>query len=434
MPPLTHLTPHTSHMHRSVSSLATTTSTSSSSSSACSSFPAPAAAAAALLATTLLLGHHHHHTHDHVAHAQAITNTKTLEPKGSAHGNGLGRYFVANAVEAAAPAVANITVNVRFHAGRWTPTYATQSGSGFVISEEGLVVTNAHVIASARGGDDPIMITLTDGRKFPAKVHSVDARTDVALLQVETKGVKLPVARIGASSSLRAGEWVVALGSPQGLANTVTVGIVSAVARMGSELGLLHTRSEYIQTDAAINAGNSGGPLVNLDGEVVGINSMKLEYSDGIGFAIPIDIAWQVVQQLVKYKRVRRPYVGLAFRLVGVEMEEQGRGLAREVGMLILEVKPGSPAEKGGLQVRFGCVLVYSFIHSFIPQPPAPPTHPLYIISGGRRGGGDRRDQGAGAGGHHGQDWAGAGEDLQSQGGAAWGAQAPPPEHHQRGG
>jgi len=93
-----------------------------------------------------------------------------LPPKGSAHGNGLGRYFVADAVEAAAPAVANITVNIRFHAGRWTPTYATQSGSGFVISEDGLVVTNAHVIASSMGGDEPVMITLTDGRKFSGKV------------------------------------------------------------------------------------------------------------------------------------------------------------------------------------------------------------------------------------------------------------------------
>jgi S1-C subfamily serine protease len=161
-----------------------------------------------------------------------------------------------------------------------------------VISEDGLVVTNAHVISSSIGGEEPVMVTLTDGRRFPAKVreggreggrvrglhlesqpipnpslppsfpshqvHSIDVRTDVALLQAETKGQKLPVARIGQSSSLRPGEWVVALGSPQGLANTVTVGIVSAVARLGSELGLLHTRAEYIQTDAAINAGNSG--------------------------------------------------------------------------------------------------------------------------------------------------------------------------------
>ena len=216
-----------------------------------------------------------------------------------------------------------------------------------MISEDGLVVTNAHVVASSIGGEEPVMITLTDGRRFPAKVreggregwgnggwvgggdecacgcleyrrggichdytdgwkavssegkggreeggredgcvacrcqsnnikpsslppsppslqvHSIDARTDVALLQVETKGQKLPVARIGQSSSLRPGEWVVALGSPQGLANTVTVGIVSAVARLGSELGLLHTRAEYIQTDAAINAGNSGACLLH---------------------------------------------------------------------------------------------------------------------------------------------------------------------------
>ncbi|TFJ87054.1 hypothetical protein NSK_001388 [Nannochloropsis salina CCMP1776] len=280
----------------------------------------------------------------------ARADAKPLPPKGSAHGNGLGRYFVADAVEAAAPAVANITVNIRFHAGRWTPTYATQSGSGFVISEDGLVVTNAHVIASSVGGDEPVMITLTDGRKFSGKVHSIDARTDVALLQADTQGAKLPVARIGQSSNLRPGEWVVALGSPQGLANTVTVGIVSTVARLGSELGLMHTRAEYIQTDAAINAGNSGGPLVNLDGEVVGINSMKLEYSDGIGFAIPIDSAFQVVQQLIKYKRVRRPYVGLSFRLVNVEGAEGERVGEKELGMLVLEVKAGSPAEKAGLQ------------------------------------------------------------------------------------
>jgi HtrA serine peptidase 2 len=203
------------------------------------------------------------------------------------------------------PAVVNITVG--------KPGQQASGGSGFVIdSGAGIIVTNAHVVkrANARNSDAPITVTMNDSRRFTATVHSRDPLSDIALVQItpQPSSEKLPEIRIGTSSNLRAGEWVVALGSPLSLQNTATAGIVSAVARPSAELGLSQQRTEYIQTDAAVNQGNSGGPLVNLDGEVIGINTMKVQQVGvaGISFAIPIDTATQVIEQLRRSRKVVR--------------------------------------------------------------------------------------------------------------------------------
>lgn len=151
------------------------------------------------------------------------------------------------------------------------------AGSGFIVREDGLVVTNAHVVA--HGGN--IRVNLNDGRQMRARLLAADRTSDVALLQIE-HAKDLPVAKIGSSSRLHPGDFVVALGSPLNLSNSVTCGIVSAVARHGSEIGIVQHRAEYIQTDASINVGNSGGPLIDLDGKVIGINTMKAQSADGI--------------------------------------------------------------------------------------------------------------------------------------------------------
>lgn len=185
------------------------------------------------------------------------------------------------------------------------------SGSGFIISDDGLVVTNAHVVASSTDGK--VLVTTMNGKKRTGVVHSLDAASDIALVQLDNDftGEKYPTVVLGSSRKLRNGEFVVALGSPMQLQNSCSFGIVSATARHARELGFRKSRSEFIQTDAAINQGNSGGPLVNLAGHVIGINSMKVQGADGISFAIPIDSAMQIVQQLRLHKRVIRPYVGL---------------------------------------------------------------------------------------------------------------------------
>lgn len=218
----------------------------------------------------------------------------------------LSGNFVADAVEIVSPAVVNIMVYVDGYL-----MSGISSGSGFIISDDGLVVTNAHVVSSSTDGK--VLVTTMNGKKRTGVVHSLDAASDIALVQLDNdfKGEKYPTVVLGSSRKLRNGEFVVALGSPMQLQNSCSFGIVSATARHARELGFRKSRSEFIQTDAAINQGNSGGPLVNLAGQVIGINSMKVQGADGISFAIPIDTAMQVVQQLRLNKRVIRPYVGL---------------------------------------------------------------------------------------------------------------------------
>ena len=244
----------------------------------------------------------------------------------------------------ALPAVVNITVEVSRQT-MFGVQQGVSAGSGFLVKDDGLVVTNAHVI---QNGTNKIIVTLNDGRRFRAKLVAMDRTSDVALVRVNAGSATLPVAVIGSSSRLLPGDFVVALGSPLNLANSVTCGIVSAVARHGSEIGMVQHRNEYIQVDAAINVGNSRGPLIDLDGQVVGINTMKAQMADGISFAIPIDAAWQVVRQLLKHGRVARPYIG--FKMVAVTDIQGIWGQKGQGKVVIAQVQPGSPADRAGIK------------------------------------------------------------------------------------
>jgi serine protease Do len=213
-------------------------------------------------------------------------------------------------------------------------------GSGFIISADGYVLTNAHVV----DGADDVYVTLTDKREFKAKIVGVDKRTDVAVVKID--GSNLPRLTMGDPNKLRVGEWVIAIGSPFGLDNTVTAGIISAKARDTGEYLPL------IQTDVAVNPGNSGGPLINMRGEVVGINSQIYSRSGGymgISFAVPIDEAVRVADQLRATGHVTRGRIGVQIGEVTKDVAES-LGLARAQGALVQRVEPGSPAEKGGLE------------------------------------------------------------------------------------
>jgi len=214
-------------------------------------------------------------------------------------------------------------------------------GSGFILSQDGYVMTNAHVV----DGADEVLVTMPDKREFKAKVIGTpDKRTDVAVIKIDATG--LPFVRIGDASRLKVGEWVMAIGSPFGLDNTVTAGIVSAKQRdTGDYL-------PFIQTDVAINPGNSGGPLINLRGEVVGINSQIYSRSGGfmgISFAIPIDEAMRVADQLRANGRVTRGRIGVQIDQVSKEVAES-IGLGRAQGALVRSVESGSPADKAGVE------------------------------------------------------------------------------------
>ncbi len=213
-------------------------------------------------------------------------------------------------------------------------------GSGFILTSDGLIMTNAHVIEDA----DEVLVTLTDKREFKARIIGADKRTDVAVVKIDASG--LPAVKVGDVSRLRVGEWVMAIGSPFGLENTVTAGIVSAKQRdTGDYL-------PFIQTDVAINPGNSGGPLINMRGEVVGINSQIYSRSGGsmgISFSIPMDEAVRVSDQLRSNGRVTRGRIGVQIDQVSKEVAES-IGLGKPIGALVRGVETGSPAEKAGVE------------------------------------------------------------------------------------
>ncbi|MGJ7918033.1 DegQ family serine endoprotease [Massilia sp. LXY-6] len=231
--------------------------------------------------------------------------------------------------------------------GRGTPQQPQEEevqrgvGSGFIISDDGYVMTNAHVVEGA----DEVTVTLTDRREFKAKVLGADKRSDVALLKVEAKN--LPSLRIGDSNRIRVGEWVIAIGSPFNLENTVTAGIISAKARDTGEYLPL------IQSDVAVNPGNSGGPLINMRGEVIGINSQIATLSgayNGISFAVPIDEVMRVADQIKKTGKVTRGRLGVQISEVTRDVAES-LGMGRAHGAEVAMVEPGGPAEKAGIKV-----------------------------------------------------------------------------------
>ena len=215
-------------------------------------------------------------------------------------------------------------------------------GSGFIVEANGVILTNAHVVEGA----DEVRVRLSDRREFKGKVLGTDHQSDIAVVKIDA--TRLPVVRLGDPAQVRVGEWVLAIGSPFGFDNTATVGIVSATSRSLPD----GTYVPFIQTDAAVNPGNSGGPLFNTRGEVIGITSQIYSRSggyQGIAFAIPINVAAQVKEQLVKYGKVERGRIGVAIQEVSQSLAESF-GLDKPRGALVASVEPGGPADKAGIK------------------------------------------------------------------------------------
>ena len=224
-------------------------------------------------------------------------------------------------------------------------------GSGFIIDDKGIVLTNAHVVRNA----DKVTVRLRDGRTFQGEVKGIDPPSDLAVVKI--KGKNLPVAPLGNSSQLQVGDWAIALGNPLGLDNTVTLGIISTLNRSSAQAGIPDMRLDFIQTDTAINPGNSGGPLLNDRGEVIGINTAIRAGAEGIGFAIPIDRAKAIKDQLARGETIPHPYIGIQMLTLTPEVAQQFNDdpnsvmLVPEVkGVLVAKVVPNSPAAEGGLR------------------------------------------------------------------------------------
>ncbi len=216
-------------------------------------------------------------------------------------------------------------------------------GSGFIFREDGYILTNHHVVAGA----EEITVTLLDGREFIGRVIGADPMTDLAVVRVEEEN--LPTVTLGDSDAARVGEWVVAIGNPYGLAHTVTVGVLSAKGRPITAGDTGREYENFLQTDAAINPGNSGGPLLNIKGEVIGINTAIIPFAQGLGFAIPINLAEELLDDLIERGRVIRAWLGVYIQDLTPEIALQF-GREETEGALVAEVQADSPAEHAGLQ------------------------------------------------------------------------------------
>ena len=226
------------------------------------------------------------------------------------------------------------------------------SGSGFIFGSDGRILTNGHVV----DGADTVTVKLKDGREFVGKVLGIDTVTDVAVVKIEANN--LPVVSLGKSEELQPGEWAIAIGNPLGLDNTVTVGIISATGRSSADVGVPDKRVSFIQTDAAINPGNSGGPLLNQRGQVIGMNTAIIQGAQGLGFAIPIDRAQQIADQLVTTGKAEHPYLGVRMLSITPEVKAEFNKnpntklrLTEDKGVLVLGVAKNSPAAQAGVSV-----------------------------------------------------------------------------------
>ncbi|MEY3749719.1 MAG: hypothetical protein RLZZ11_149 [Cyanobacteriota bacterium] len=267
-----------------------------------------------------------------------------------------GNNFIVNAVDKVGPAVVRIDTVRRvvnplgglFGSG---PSIQQQQGqgSGFITRSDGVILTNAHVVEGA----NEVGVTLPDGRSFSGKVLGSDPVTDVAVVKVAAAG--LPVAPLGDSAKVRPGEWAIAIGNPLGLDNTVTAGIISAVQRTNA-LGE-GQRVPYLQTDAAVNPGNSGGPLINERGQVIGINTaIRKAPGAGLSFAIPINLGRQIAAQILEKGTASHPYIGVRLQPLTPQLAREVNATDAECrlpetnGVVVVEVMPGSPAARGGLR------------------------------------------------------------------------------------
>jgi Do/DeqQ family serine protease len=284
-----------------------------------------------------------------------------------------GANFIATAVERVGPAVVRIdsarTVTTsrrpavlndpffrQFFGDMGIPEQSAErvergTGSGFILNGNGTILTNAHVVE----GVDEVTVTLKDGRELRGTVMGADLLTDVAVIKVEAND--LPSVAIGNSEALRPGEWAIAIGNPLGLDNTVTAGIISATGRSSAQVRVSDKRVQFIQTDAAINPGNSGGPLLNERGEVIGINTAIIGNAQGIGFAIPINQARAIAEQLIATGRVEHAYLGIQMRTLTPALRDEinaapqaGVRVQADRGVLIWEIARSSPAAQSGLQ------------------------------------------------------------------------------------
>lgn len=283
-----------------------------------------------------------------------------------------GSNFISNVVEQTGPAVVRIDATrtvqsqvpeafndpffERFFGSQvpMPPQERVQSGvgSGFIISDDGHIITNAHVI----DGADRVSVTLKDGRTLDGEVLGTDPVTDVAVIKVNGEE-NLPVVKLSNSDQLRPGEWAIAIGNPLGLDNTVTVGIVSATGRTSGQVGVPDKRVDFIQTDTAINPGNSGGPLLNDRGEVIGVNTAIIQGAQGIGFAIPINEAKQIAEELITNGTVEHAYLGVQMVTLDPQVKSEinsnpnsNLSVDEDEGVLIVKVMPNSPAAKAGIR------------------------------------------------------------------------------------
>ena len=222
-------------------------------------------------------------------------------------------------------------------------------GSGFVVSSDGLILTNAHVVE----GSNQVKVTLKNGQTYQGKVMGTDSLTDLAVIKIEANS--LPAITFADSDNLQPGEWAIAIGNPLGLDNTVTTGIVSATGRSSAQVGVADKRVSFIQTDAAINPGNSGGPLLNAQGEVIGINTAIIQNAPGLGFAIPSNAARDIAEELIAKGRADHPFLGIQMAQITPELKQELKSqknfeVDAAAGILIVDVMPNSPAERAGLK------------------------------------------------------------------------------------
>ncbi|MBE9009312.1 trypsin-like peptidase domain-containing protein [Pseudanabaenaceae cyanobacterium LEGE 13415] len=295
----------------------------------------------------------------------APPSTVSVSPDASKNEN-----FISAAVERSGPAVVRINATRRVSSnvpeafrnpvfkrffGDQVPAPEDRvergTGSGFLLTADGRLLTNAHVVE----GTDTVEVTLKDGRTFEGRVVGTDPVTDVAAVKIDAN--QLPTVTLGNSTSLVPGQWAIAIGNPLGLDNTVTAGIISATGRSSSQVGVSDKRVSFIQTDAAINPGNSGGPLLNDRGEVIGINTAIRADAQGLGFAIPIETAQRVAEQLFTKGSVDHPYLGIQMidltAAIRDELNKESGGQAQitdDQGVFIARIADSSPAEQGGLR------------------------------------------------------------------------------------